>query len=178
MRSELLSVAKLGALIGFVMFGYTLGSGRSDALVAFVKEDRDRARNDLAQLRDEFDSLKLQLATTVSNNPAISSEAEKAENKTDPDNPSPQRFASEQRIIQTQNTDVFFDGSLDITLIATHYSGSPLRYKASATVLIPGSEPFTIKDADPGSAFSVGDFQVVIFSTGIFSATFKVFKIK
>lgn len=172
--SGLAIVATIG---GIWMWGYSVGSGNNTALVDLVKEDRDKLRSQVTELLKEAESLKIQLSANINNsqNTVINSSILSNEPVVDSDKKD-NTLRFEERTIQTQNTEPFFDGHLEITLIATDFSGSPLRHKVFANVLIPGSEPFEIRDADPGSAFIVGDFQIVIVNTGGLSATFKVFK--
>lgn len=179
--SSLAIVATIG---GIWMWGYSVGSGNNTALVDLVKEDRDKLRSQVTQLLKEAESLKIQLSANINNSkntvidsPILSNEPDIDSDKKDSSSDKKDNILRfEERTIQTQKTEPFFDGHLEITLIATDFSGSPLRHKVFANVLIPGSEPFEIRDADPGSAFIVGDFQIVIVNTGGLSATFKVFK--
>lgn len=180
--SSLAIVATIGAIW---MWGYSVGSGNNTALVDLVKEDRDKLKSQVTQLLKEAESLKIQLSAninnsqnTIINSPILSNEPDIDSDKKDSSSDKKDNILRfEERTIQIQNTKPFFDGNLEITLIATNFSGSPLRHKVFANVLIPGSKPFEIRDADPGSAFIVGDFQIVIVNTGGLSATFKVFKI-
>ena len=171
-------IGTIAAIMAIFMYGHSVGSGSSSALIELIKEDREKLRNQVSQLLNETESLKIQLSSNINSksttaiNSAISDKGKPLSINKEQSN-----FSSEERDIQTQNTERFFGGDLVITLIATSYSGTPLRHKVLANVLIPGTAPLEIRDADPGSAFKLGEYQIVIVQSGTLSASFKVFKI-
>lgn len=178
-KHTIIALSAFAAAATIWMWGYSVGDGKGTSLVELVKEDRDRLRHEVGRLSSEAESLKIQLSASINSpqNLAITSSViESASPQSTEDFKN--QILSEERSIRAQNTEVFFGGSIEITLIATDFSGSPLRHKVLANVLIPGSEPFEIRNADPGSAFKVGGFQVVVVNSGTLSATFKVFKLE
>ncbi|MDD9224751.1 MULTISPECIES: ASCH domain-containing protein [Aeromonas] len=161
------------------MWGYSVGDGKSDSLVAYIKEDRDTLRDKLKNALSEADSLKTQLLQ-ANNNTTVNLEAiEKLTTSSEEkNNENTNTFSNSQQLtIDAQSTRAFFNGELEITVIATNYTGNPLRHQVLANAIIPGKKPLEIRNADPGSTFSIGDYQVVITGSGTYSATFKVFKL-
>ena len=157
------------------MWGYSIGGGQSDSLIKFLKEDRDSLRVKLKLTTDETESLKVQLLQVPKTNgkTQVASKTPEKVNSTEQKN-----TKSQQLKINRQATGTFLGGKVEITVIGTNYTGDPLRHQVFANVLIPGQEPLKISDADPGSAYTIDNFQVVITGAGTFSATFKVFEIK
>lgn len=176
-KSALSGLGAFAAAATIWMWGYSVGAGKSDSVSEYVKEERDRLRIEFQNKSDEADSLKTQLlSASISSVPAplLAEQKELKNNISASDEP----LSTEELSIRTQETGVFFGGSIEITNIGTNFTGNPLRHQVLANVLIPGENPFEIRDADPGSAFILGGYQIVITSSGTFSATFKVFKLK
>jgi len=177
-KNVLSGLGSFGIAATIWMWGYSIGDGQSDSIVEFIKEDRDSLRAKLKSITDEAESLKVQLLQVpqISGRIQIASNAPEKINSTEPKNT--KSIPSQQLRIDRQATGVFLGGKVEITVIGTNYTGDPLRHQVFANVLIPGQEPLKIIDADPGNAYTIGDFQVVITGAGTFSATFKVFEIK
>ena len=183
--SGLVSIAAAAAI---VTVGYSVGKDQGQAIIDLIKIERDSLKADLLKLSRENESLKVQLLTSQSK-PAKTLEVTLKGSKGNVEalvepgvGLEPQETSnaplSEELFLSTQKTGLLFNGAIQITLIATHYTGSPLRHQVLANVLIPGEAPFEIRNADPGSAFTVGRFQVLISESGTYSASFKVFEIK
>jgi len=186
-KSMLSGLGCFAAAATIWMWGYSVGEGKSEAITEVIKEERDSLRIEVSKISNEADSLKVQLLTSVQqkSNPLIPNtkflEIQPVGNGTKKEvinKPKEPESLSETLVISTQESGIFFEGAILITLIATNYTGNPLRHQVLANVLIPGQKTFEIRDADPGSAFIVGDYQVLIVTSGTYSAGFKLFKLK
>ncbi|WP_440491500.1 hypothetical protein [Serratia nevei] len=157
------------------MWGYSTGEGKSDAVVSLIKEDRDMLREKNKEYLENSESLRTQLLQ-ASNRPSINTGSIDINIEKNNVNSEDHSNKSQQLTIDTQSTGVFFNGEIEITLIATNFTGTPLRHQVLANVLIPGAKPLEIRNADPGSAFIFKDYQIVITAAGTYTATFKIFK--
>ena len=179
MKQHLKSILSgLGAFALFAtlwQWGYQFGNNQSNAVLDFVKEERNSLRIKVEKSETELNTLKSELllknftTTPIANNSPNKNVADstKTENK--------QSIHSEEKTINTQSTESFLSGNVEITVIAINFSGNPLRHRVTANALIPGKSPLEIRNADPGSAYNYGNYQISITASGTFSAKFKVF---
>ena len=58
-------IGTIAAIMAIFMYGHSVGSGSSSALIELIKEDREKLRNQVSQLLHETESLKIQLSSNI-----------------------------------------------------------------------------------------------------------------
>jgi hypothetical protein len=81
----------------------------------------------------------------------------------------------EKRIAVNQSAS-FFNGSVQISVIASDFSGNPLRNRIIASVLDSAGEVIKIDKADVGYTNTIGSYRLVLSETDTFYAVFKVYR--
>ncbi|HIF5682070.1 TPA: hypothetical protein ACX3DT_003492 [Vibrio parahaemolyticus] len=81
----------------------------------------------------------------------------------------------EKRIAVNQSAS-FYNGNIQISVIASDYSGKPLRNRIIASVLDDTGEVVKIDSADVGYTNTIGPYRLVLSETDTFYAVFKVYR--
>ena len=132
-KSGLSGLVTFATAAAIWMWGYSVGEGKSEALTGVIKEERDSLRIEVNKISEEAESLKFQLLssreklTISANTDSPTSTTETIQSKLDNATNSQISGAHESQeiSISTQNTGSFFNGEIEVTVIATNYTGIP-----------------------------------------------------
>lgn len=169
--------ATVGAVLAIAGAGYGLGKDSASEYAKILENRVQTLEQSNQKLTTENESLRFrsinnpekQLNLTATgavssvNNPKVSIPASSEEE------------FEEKRIAVNQSAS-FFNGSIQISVIASDYSGKPLRNRIIASVLDKTGEVIKIDSADVGYTNTVGQYRLVLSETDTFYAVFKVYK--
>ncbi|WP_171354362.1 hypothetical protein [Vibrio coralliilyticus] len=176
------SIAGFAACAAIYQWGYTVGGDKSNNLVQLLETQKSELTSDLKNANAERESLKVELqaantrlvsaTNTVSSKATVVKEHQVEQNIAS--NDKEPTILYETQIISTGSSGTFYDSNVLVTVIATDFTGNPLRHKVFASIYVSGHDPLEIKSVDIGAVYDVGNYKIALTGAGTLSATFDV----
>jgi hypothetical protein len=171
------------ALVAIIGFGYTIGTGKDEALVKYLQVQNQKLEDNEKNLRAEVENLKLELKSSRDKTTPTSAavgfieDSDKLNGTGTVAKPAAKKAVYKNPVIVTlssENTAQLFDGQLFLTLQAISFEGNPLRHRVFATVGTPGKPNKDIVGVDSGFAMVYEGFEIRVTETDTFNAKFLV----
>lgn len=173
-------IAAVATILGV---GYAMGKDHNEALVSFLREKNQAFESTERNLRNEVESLKLDLkaardGTSSAKNVLAPARAQAEASSTGALASAPDakvEYKNPFTLTLTRgNTAQVFDEKLFITLQGLSFEGSPLRHRVFAIVGKSGKPNKELAGVDPGFALIYEGFEIRVIETDTFFAKFLV----